>query len=185
MSILPMKTYLAAVLSVVALGGCVGETALENLPCPCASGWTCCEGDNVCVREGASCPGPNLLITPGSASVALGHTLSLTASEPVTWSVEEASAGQIDAGGQFTALLHRDPANGTSAVLATTDMGPFDGGLALVGDHLYLGRSNNVSAELVWVPLLGGAVEPIAGSIQQSEGMLVDGVGTAARMNHL
>lgn len=32
--------------------GCVlGDVALDGRPCPCASGWTCDEGENVCVRD--------------------------------------------------------------------------------------------------------------------------------------
>lgn len=32
--------------------GCVlGDVALDGRPCPCASGWVCDEGENVCVRD--------------------------------------------------------------------------------------------------------------------------------------
>ncbi len=37
---------------------CGASVALENRPCPCASGWTCCAEQNVCVAPGTVCPAP-------------------------------------------------------------------------------------------------------------------------------
>jgi len=56
-----MKTQLCALLSAVLLAaGCVETLPLEGSPCPCATGWTCCPGNNSCVAEGQSCTsGPN------------------------------------------------------------------------------------------------------------------------------
>jgi hypothetical protein len=44
--------------------GCATELPLDSRPCPCTTGWVCCDGENVCVREGAVCArrdpnGPN------------------------------------------------------------------------------------------------------------------------------
>ena len=46
---------------VVALGfapACLdADDVLSGAPCPCATGYTCCEPLNVCVAPGESCPG--------------------------------------------------------------------------------------------------------------------------------
>jgi hypothetical protein len=47
-------------LALLALAACTSPLSLENLPCPCASGWQCCAGDNVCVKEGEACPAPSV-----------------------------------------------------------------------------------------------------------------------------
>lgn len=91
-----------------ALPACVSQVPLEDLPCPCATGWTCCSDRNVCVAEGASCP--SLQVTPPVAQVRFGGTLALRASEPVTWSVEEgADAGSVSPDGTYHAPLLRGP----------------------------------------------------------------------------
>ncbi len=46
--------------------GCAAQVALEDRPCPCAEGWTCCPSNNVCVAPGASCPASGLgVLGPG------------------------------------------------------------------------------------------------------------------------
>ncbi len=35
---------------------CGASVALENRPCPCAAGWTCCDQKNICVAPGTVCP---------------------------------------------------------------------------------------------------------------------------------
>jgi hypothetical protein len=52
-------SLLAAVslFAAVAVPACSAKVALDNRPCPCASGWTCCETQSVCVAPGAICPG--------------------------------------------------------------------------------------------------------------------------------
>ena len=45
-------------LASAALPACGASVALENRPCPCASGWTCCAEQNVCVAPGTVCPAP-------------------------------------------------------------------------------------------------------------------------------
>lgn len=42
----------------VLMTACAPELPIDDRPCPCATGWSCCEGAQVCVREGASCPMP-------------------------------------------------------------------------------------------------------------------------------
>ena len=41
-------------LAILVLAACNTHLSLENLPCPCVTGWECCPGDNVCVRPGTS-----------------------------------------------------------------------------------------------------------------------------------
>lgn len=55
----PQTLFLSAAFSILAavLGqGCAAKVALEDRPCPCADGWTCCSAKNVCVAPGTSCP---------------------------------------------------------------------------------------------------------------------------------
>lgn len=42
---------------VVVLASCAPVLSLTNAPCPCASGWTCCPGAQLCVLEQDACPG--------------------------------------------------------------------------------------------------------------------------------
>ena len=51
-------SFLIVASAVIAFAGapaCGASVALENRPCPCASGYTCCALQNVCVAAGASC----------------------------------------------------------------------------------------------------------------------------------
>lgn len=54
----PSFALVAAVVALAAMPACGASVALDNRPCPCASGWTCCASRNVCVGPGASCPAP-------------------------------------------------------------------------------------------------------------------------------
>lgn len=38
------------------LAACVSQVPEANRPCPCATGWVCCESQNVCVTETSACP---------------------------------------------------------------------------------------------------------------------------------
>lgn len=56
-----MKLYLwlLFVLSLVFYAACIQEFPVANSPCPCDEGYKCCghiTGENVCVKEGGSCP---------------------------------------------------------------------------------------------------------------------------------
>ncbi|HRG96367.1 MAG TPA: hypothetical protein PLR99_08975 [Polyangiaceae bacterium] len=72
----PQTLFLSAAVSIAAavLGqGCAAQVALEDRPCPCAEGWTCCPSNNVCVSEGTSCPGSGLgVLGPDAGDAALG-----------------------------------------------------------------------------------------------------------------
>ncbi len=46
----------SAVMVFAGAPACGASVALENRPCPCASGWTCCAQENVCVAPGTACP---------------------------------------------------------------------------------------------------------------------------------
>jgi hypothetical protein len=48
---------LLLLLAYVVAGGCAPPLGLDNRPCPCGSGFTCCESSNVCIRAGDSCGG--------------------------------------------------------------------------------------------------------------------------------
>ena len=52
-----MKFQLSLALTVLsAAAGCgVDPAEIDEAPCPCAEGYVCCEGPDVCVRENASC----------------------------------------------------------------------------------------------------------------------------------
>ena len=96
-----------------ASAGCVSPIALDDLPCPCAAGWACCADQNVCVREGTTCPDPSPHVTPTAVQVRFGGSIELSAGEPVTWSIEEgALGGQITAIGHYTAPLRPSRASG-------------------------------------------------------------------------
>lgn len=54
----PRVTFLLVASALIALAGapaCGASVAVENRPCPCASGFTCCAEENVCVADGTSC----------------------------------------------------------------------------------------------------------------------------------
>ena len=97
-----MRTPLLCLL----LTSCAPPLVLDGAPCPCSTGWVCCENASVCVREGASCPivpGPD--VTP--ARVELGQDRIqrfTTTATGVTWAIEEGAAGgTIDQTGRYRA----------------------------------------------------------------------------------
>lgn len=46
----------AVVVGVLSLASaCAGEVSLDDRPCPCAEGWSCCASRNMCVAPGATC----------------------------------------------------------------------------------------------------------------------------------
>jgi hypothetical protein len=53
------SSAIAALLSLAGSVACSGALSLDNRPCPCASGYTCCQSANVCVADGAQCPAPS------------------------------------------------------------------------------------------------------------------------------
>ncbi|HEX3765393.1 MAG TPA: hypothetical protein VHW23_42150 [Kofleriaceae bacterium] len=92
---------LALLLLLLSLAGC--QLALDGAGCPCADGWTCCAGANVCMREASSCPASDetIEIQPGSVHVPVGWPQRFVASEDVTWRVYEPDGGTIDADGLY------------------------------------------------------------------------------------
>lgn len=126
----PQTLLLSAAFSLFAavLGqGCAAQVALEDRPCPCASGWTCCPSDNVCVAEGASCPGSGLgvLGPDGSDAAPLGPIgptgpvelakaqsarCMVVAGDYVYWqNADGLVAGAPRAGGAFAVSTFRTP----------------------------------------------------------------------------
>jgi len=54
----PHSLLLSAAFSLLAAAlapACAAQIALDDRPCPCAEGWTCCATSNVCVGPGGSC----------------------------------------------------------------------------------------------------------------------------------
>jgi DNA-binding beta-propeller fold protein YncE len=100
--------------------GC--QLDLDGAPCPCATGWTCCVGSEICVQEPVSCPATDgkLVIEPAAAMVPSGQLQGFAASEPVTWRVHEADGGAIDADGVYEA----PPAPGSYTIIATSVADP-------------------------------------------------------------
>jgi hypothetical protein len=45
-------------LSAIAFANCGGTVSLEQRPCPCSEGWSCCPQAQICVVDRAECPAP-------------------------------------------------------------------------------------------------------------------------------
>ena len=41
----------------VLAAGCTTLMPVEDRPCPCLEGWTCCDAEDLCVRDAAECGG--------------------------------------------------------------------------------------------------------------------------------
>lgn len=61
------RLFIAAIVALAPIAACSGTLALENRPCPCAEGWTCCASQNVCVGAGQSCDGVGSANDAGSS----------------------------------------------------------------------------------------------------------------------
>jgi hypothetical protein len=148
-----MRSFILAFL----LAGC-SNVPLENRPCPCSTGWMCCPGAQVCVREGTSCPAaPALGVSPPSATLPLGGSLQLSATAAVSWSVEEPGAPlTVDAQGRLQASSQA----GVYHVVATSSADP----------------SQQATAEIAVGPT---RLDLLVGTPGGSGN--ADGVGTAAR----
>jgi DNA-binding beta-propeller fold protein YncE len=109
---------LVSLLLVSLAAGCQ-HVSLVNLPCPCAPGWICCPGENVCVEQGGACPVSSFAVTPSPAHVRFGGSVQLSATEPASWSiVEGASGGSVDDSGTYQAPLAKGPFHVVATSLA-------------------------------------------------------------------
>jgi hypothetical protein len=70
---MPSKRKLLAILLLLTIpgtwGSCVTPVSLEGRPCPCAPGWQCCPGDNLCIPQDQACASPkgcSLACSPGT-----------------------------------------------------------------------------------------------------------------------
>jgi len=113
-------------LAIAGLASCSSDVSLEERPCPCASGYVCCELTNRCMADASTCA---LVITPTDVHLRIGAEQQLSASLQVTWSVEEANGGSIDSGGKYRAP--RVP--GKYHVRATTRTGASTSSTLIVG----------------------------------------------------
>jgi len=137
---------------------CAQTLPLEGAPCPCASGWVCCPGANICAKDAAQCPAqPAPVLDPAAATVSITRRFDFKSSEPVTFSVEEAAGGTIDSTGRYTAPA----APGTFHVVATR-----------ASDHV------SARAAVTVVPL---QLASIAGRYGGPSSIPIDGVGDDAR----
>lgn len=55
--------------SMLGMCACISEIPTERLSCPCAEGWTCCYGQNLCVKNGSACPCEGLECNPKSTPI--------------------------------------------------------------------------------------------------------------------
>ncbi len=102
---------------------CARQIPLELAPCPCATGWVCCEDLKVCALSVDLCPVgttvPEFRVTPETANVSAIQNIQLSAtSQHVTWLVQEGKrGGDVDQHG-----LYRPPVQpGTYHVICTED----------------------------------------------------------------
>lgn len=52
----PRATRLACASVFLCAAACIEPWSIRERPCPCGSGWTCCESSNLCVQDVADCP---------------------------------------------------------------------------------------------------------------------------------
>jgi hypothetical protein len=101
---------------------CAPPLPIEGAACPCAEGWVCCEGSNVCVTGFARCPlVPGPTVEPSTAEVGVDRRFRFSStSTDVRWAVEEG-----DVGGTFEAPgVYVAPSRpGTYHVLASANGG--------------------------------------------------------------
>ena len=98
--------FASTVLALAGMPACGASDALENRPCPCASGWTCCADQNVCVAAGGACPSPDAVAhSPDAAApradAGAGLDASLTCearTERTAWGAEITYLGPVEAG---------------------------------------------------------------------------------------
>jgi hypothetical protein len=177
------SSILISLLVASTLSACTSRLDLKQRPCPCAEGWSCCADQNVCVAPDTPCPdelaGEILVVTPDRAELRLGGTLQLSASGPVSWSVQEAGGGSIDERGFYRAPL----IPGTYHVLATPRPrylgGSSDGGLV---DDAQKTTSPEAPAVRVVVTVGPTRLEVYAGQIGGMGN--ADGIGEQARFHH-
>jgi hypothetical protein len=151
-----MKKRLAVLLLLSV--SCAQTLPVDGAPCPCATGWVCCPGTEVCAADEAHCPAPAApVVTPAPATVSVTRRLTFASSDPVTFSVEEAAGGSIDAAGHYTAPA----APGTYHVVATRT-----------------GTQTSTRVEVTVVPL---QLYPLAGRYGGPSSVPVDGTGENAR----
>lgn len=104
-------------LGLLLLVSCAPPLPVDGAACPCAEGWLCCEGSNVCVTDASRCPSvPGPDVQPLSVEVGVERRFRFTTtSEDVSWSVEEGEAGgHFEAPGVYAA----PPRPGTFHVVA-------------------------------------------------------------------
>lgn len=88
----------------------------NDAPCPCASGWTCCAGANVCAKSADLCPAPQGPIT-------FQQTRSMAGAMPIA-GIDSDRAGGLWIAYQPTGsvhVVHLDPSGATLSDWTYTD----------------------------------------------------------------
>lgn len=111
-----MSWRLEFLLMSAAAVACDGSASLEHRACPCTTGYVCCEVTGLCITSGTAC---ELVVTPSKSKTNIRGELAFIASVPVTWSVDEANGGSIEASGAYRAPIRP----GDYHVRATTSSG--------------------------------------------------------------
>lgn len=125
-SLCALTLVLSGVASVASVA-CAGEVSLEERPCPCTAGWTCCAARNVCVADGTSCErtsgdgttsssgstnGSSDASAPGPIELAVGQSARCmtTDRDHVYWAnADGLVVGNVKTGGNLQASSFRTP----------------------------------------------------------------------------
>ncbi|MGH7435079.1 MAG: hypothetical protein ACRENE_05335 [Polyangiaceae bacterium] len=136
----------------IAAVACTSSLSEQNHPCPCSSGWTCCE--NVCLAPGSSC-------APGDSGTTGTSSDAASASDAT-----DADAASIDASNTDSAPAEASPsadgAPGDLCNAAPLTIAP--------GQTLHATTCGGVAG--INEPCVGGPVVPIA--VDAPDGAIVE-----------
>ena len=121
-------TVLAAA-AVFAVPACTANLDVDGRPCPCSDGWTCCETQNVCVRQGGACPG---------SSIDSGGSDADTV---------------VDGGGLPDAAMTDAGDGGVSGIVVLATNQTFPGKIAVDGENVYwlMNNSELSTSDKEWI----------------------------------
>ena len=174
---------LAPIVAAVALAGC--ELSLRaGQACPCAEGWICCTGSNVCVHDQTECAahsdggideGPQDAVSHDDGSLVPGATVTILAATGlygindlaidethVYWLLSGMSVPQ-DHDAQ---VLRVAKTGGTPEVIVTIPPRAYT--FAVDATHAYVATNNQPSGEtgsLIRVPKIGGQIETLTAGL--------------------
>jgi hypothetical protein len=172
---------------------CVTGLSLDDRKCPCAEGWQCCAGANVCVEEGTMCPASDGGETASSLAVLAGQPGGSGYADDVGSDARFWYPKAV-AGDGMGSLYVVDGENGirqidvTSGRVSTAVPFPATGvgywtSLCVDAGTLYVAGQSNSAVESLWaLNLTTQAMSLVAGGGGiQSDGVTEDdGVGSSA-----